>query len=292
MSFPCTLIQSQHFSVNCRFRPRRTKTRESFCGSQDPIKQRQGSLSVGVKTPSNREGDFLRKSIQGVLQLQLLPSFHLSQPVGMTLTPSPSTHRAGNQVDLVFTRSCDTSALSVTPLPLSDHHFVAFSLPLKSDQRSTLHPTLGNFPPCSLPSSTLPPILLPPPSQLITLSPTLQRSCRPISLLSLISKTLERAVSTHLCPYISQNNLLDPNQSGFKAAHSMERALLTVTESLCVTRGLSLLSVLILLDLSANIRKWMTANHLKLNLDKTELSRLTYMSPLRTSKSPLPLPHT
>ena len=50
----------------------------------------------------------------------------------LTLTPSPPTHRAGNQLDLIFTRSCGTSALSVTPLPVSDHHFVDFSLPLKS----------------------------------------------------------------------------------------------------------------------------------------------------------------
>jgi len=31
-------------------RPGRTKTRESFCGSQDRVEQRQGSLSAGVKT--------------------------------------------------------------------------------------------------------------------------------------------------------------------------------------------------------------------------------------------------
>ena len=41
----------------------------------------------------------------------------------LTLTPSPPTHRAGNQLDLIFTRSCGTSALSVTPFPVSDHHF-------------------------------------------------------------------------------------------------------------------------------------------------------------------------
>ena len=38
-------------------------------------------------------------------------------------------HKAGNQLDLIFTRSCGTSALCH---PVSDHHFVAFSLPLKS----------------------------------------------------------------------------------------------------------------------------------------------------------------
>ena len=53
-------------------------------------------------------------------------------PLTLCSHPSPPTHRAGNQLNLIFTRSCGTSALSVTPLPVSDHHFVDFSIPLKS----------------------------------------------------------------------------------------------------------------------------------------------------------------
>ena len=80
------------------------------------------------------------------------------------------------------------------------------------------------------------------------------RNYRPVSLRSFLSKTLERAVSSQLSSSLSQNNLLDPHQSGFKATHSTETALLTVTESLRVARGSSLSSVLILLDLSAAVR--------------------------------------
>ncbi|KAK3520049.1 hypothetical protein QTP70_011969 [Hemibagrus guttatus] len=62
-----------------------------------------------------------------------------------------------------------------------------------------------------------------------------------------------------------QNNLHDPNQSGFKAAHTTETALLAVTEKLHAARSAKLSSVLILLNLSAAFD---TVNH------KTLLSTL------------------
>jgi len=65
-----------------------------------------------------------------------------------------------------------------------------------------------------------------------TLDTTDIRNYRPVSLLSFLSKTLERAASTQLSSYLSQNNLPDPHQSGFKAAHSTKTAPLAVTESL------------------------------------------------------------
>ncbi|XP_051512504.1 uncharacterized protein LOC127416937 [Myxocyprinus asiaticus] len=58
--------------------------------------------------------------------------------------------------------------------------------------------------------------------------------------------------------YLSQNKLLDDNQSCFKSGHSTETALLSVIESLRRAKAESRSSVLILLDLSAAFD---TVNH-------------------------------
>uniref|UniRef100_A0A674DE50 Reverse transcriptase domain-containing protein n=1 Tax=Salmo trutta TaxID=8032 RepID=A0A674DE50_SALTR len=76
--------------------------------------------------------------------------------------------------------------------------------------------------------------------------------------LSFLSKTLERAVLGQLSCYLSQNDLLDPNQSGFKTGHSTETTLLCVTEAFRTAKANSLSSALILLDLSAAFD---TVNH-------------------------------
>ena len=56
--------------------------------------------------------------------LPLLHSFNLS------LQSSPPTHKAGNLLDLVFVRYGSPSKPTVTPLHMSDHYFISFSIPL------------------------------------------------------------------------------------------------------------------------------------------------------------------
>src|SRR4029434_4597349 len=48
-----------------------------------------------------------------------------------------------------------------------------------------------------------------------------------------------------------QNNLLDPNQSGFKSGHSTETALLSLTEAFKTATAAAQSSAVILLDLPA-----------------------------------------
>ncbi|KAK1784475.1 hypothetical protein P4O66_008245, partial [Electrophorus voltai] len=74
---------------------------------------------------------------------------------------------------------------------------------------------------------------------------------RAVSLLSFLSKAFKQEVYNQLSLFLIQNQLHDPNQSGYKSAHSTETALLAVMEKLHAAKAAKLSSVLILLDLSA-----------------------------------------
>ncbi len=86
-----------------------------------------------------------------------------------------------------------------------------------------------------------------------TLNPILLGNYRPVSLLPFIAKTLERVVLNQVTAFLTQNNLLDSNQSGFRSGHSTETALLSVVEDLRLARMASKSFLLILLDLCCQI---------------------------------------
>ncbi|KAJ4430333.1 hypothetical protein ANN_22549 [Periplaneta americana] len=62
--------------------------------------------------------------------------------------------------------------------------------------------------------------------------PVTPKDYRPISILPVLSKALERIVHKQLTDYLNTHNILDPYQSGFRMGHSTLTALLKVTEDI------------------------------------------------------------
>ena len=81
---------------------------------------------------------------------------------------------------------------------------------------------------------------------------------RPISKLPFLSKVLEKIIYSQLTSYMLNNDMFEKFQSGFRALHSTETALLKVTNDLFLATDDGDCAILILLDLSAAFD---TVNH-------------------------------
>ena len=115
----------------------------------------------------------------------------------LSLATSTSCQRSYSpEPDLIFTRSCGTSSLC-HPLPVSDHHFVAFSLPLKFSP-SLLSPSQS---PAAVTLSLSLPLRLPQLSSLPSVEQFSQLSTEEASdtMLSSLSSSLDS-----LCPFHSR----------------------------------------------------------------------------------------
>ena len=73
---------------------------------------------------------------------------------------------------------------------------------------------------------------------------------RPISLVPVIMKIVERVIHQQLYRYLSHNHLLSSTQHGFRPRHSTETALLSVTDRILAATDRGEISMLCLLDLS------------------------------------------
>ena len=84
-----------------------------------------------------------------------------------------------------------------------------------------------------------------------SLDPNNLANYRPISKLSFMSKILEKAALKQLVDHMQTNSLHDELQCRFRIHHSAEAALIKVTNNPHITSDSFLLSVLVLLNLSA-----------------------------------------
>ena len=80
--------------------------------------------------------------------------------------------------------------------------------------------------------------------------PAVPSNNRPISLLSVLSKILEKVVCTQLTKYLETNCILSPRQYAYRSHHSTEDAVLGVVERLVSNIDSGLISSVTTLDLS------------------------------------------
>ena len=73
---------------------------------------------------------------------------------------------------------------------------------------------------------------------------------RPISIVPVIAKIVERAVHQQLYGYLASNHLLSSSQHGFRPRHSTETALTTISDHILSANDRGEISLLCLLDLS------------------------------------------
>ena len=83
-----------------------------------------------------------------------------------------------------------------------------------------------------------------------TKNPKEPKDYRPVSILCVLGKALEKVVHQQVCEHLNNNELFAEFQSGFRENHSTVTALLRVTDDIRAAMDKRLMSLLVLLDLS------------------------------------------
>lgn len=134
------------------------------------------------------------------------------------------------------------------------------------------------------------------------LDPSLPNNYRPISKLPFVSKVLEKVVANQLTSYLTNHNIPDKFQSGFRKKHSTETALLRVSNDIMMSSDSGKCSVLVLLDLSAafdtvdhgilldRLREWVGISGSALSWFASYLKERSFsvaVGPFKSDSSPL-----
>ena len=89
-------------------------------------------------------------------------------------------------------------------------------------------------------------------------NPTTFKELRPISILSTLSKILERVITEQLQTYLNTNGIIPPNQSGFRQGFSCATALLDLTDTIISSIDEGQIGALVMLDYT---KAFDTINH-------------------------------
>ena len=101
---------------------------------------------------------------------------------------------------------------------------------------------------------------------------------RPVGVLSVLSKVLERAVHKQLGEYLAKRDLLYKNQSGFRGSYSTDTCLVGLTDYIKGEMGKGSLVGLVLMDLQ---KAFDTVDH-RILLDKLESMGVSSVSWFRS----------
>ena len=143
----------------------------------------------------------------------------------------------------------------INAAPLKQSNLAPWPMWLMKDCVNDISPYISTLFHISLTSSCVPPTLKEAYITPIIKKPQLERTninnYQPISNHSVISKLLERAVCAQLAEYLDNNNLMLPNQPGYRRSHSTETAQTAVFSDIISELDRGTLVLLSMLDLSA-----------------------------------------